>query len=66
MYPTLGDKCLKNRLMQPSQDQIMHYKIFATYIFMAISQTTVLFPEMADYISDAKNSICGFINLDEP
>ena len=66
MYPTLGYQCLKNRFMQPTDDQVVHYKLFATYVFMGVSQTTVLFPEMADYISDTDNRICGFINLDEP
>jgi hypothetical protein len=66
MYPTLGYERLKNRFMRPTGDQVIHYKLFATYIFMGISQTTVLFPEMADYISDSENRIYGFINLDEP
>lgn len=66
MCPTLGSECLKNRLVRPNSDQLIHYKLFATYIFMGISQTTILFPEMADYISDAEGRISGFIHLDEP
>ncbi|WP_449416604.1 DUF6602 domain-containing protein [Phormidium nigroviride] len=57
---------LKNRLMKPDSNDVIHYKLFATYIFMGISQTTILFPEMADYISDNNGRIHGFINLDEP
>lgn len=66
MYPTLGYECLKNRLVKPSSNQLIHYKLFATYIFMGISRTTILFPEMADYISDAKGRISGLVYLDEP
>jgi hypothetical protein len=66
MYSTLGDKCLKNRLMKPIDNQVMHYKLFATYVFMGVSQTTVLFPDIADYITDPDYRIYGFINLDEP
>ena len=67
MYPTLGGyKCLKNRFMQPTDDGVMHYKLFATYLFMGVSQTTVLFPEMADYISDTDNRIFGYRHQDEP
>jgi hypothetical protein len=67
MYPTLrGYECLKNRFMKPTDDPVVHYKLFATYLFMGVSRTTVLFPDMADYISDTDYRIWGFINLDEP
>jgi hypothetical protein len=51
MYPIINDISLKNRLVAPDQDKDIHFKMFASYLFMATTSSTVLFPEMADYMS---------------
>jgi hypothetical protein len=65
MYPSTGQKDLKNRFLKPSDDELIHYKLFATYVAIGIAHTTIFFPEMANYISDEKGRIHGFNLCDE-
>jgi hypothetical protein len=42
---------LKNYVIIPDKEwELAHFRLFATYIFMATSAATILFPEMTDYM----------------
>lgn len=44
-------KCnLKNRLTYAGENQYVHFKLFASYIFMLTTSKTLLYPEFSDYI----------------
>ncbi|TDX48378.1 DUF6602 domain-containing protein [Orenia marismortui] len=61
MYPFIGGSFLKNRFIQPNQNIYCHFKYFASYLFLATSSGTLLYPEITDYMG----STAGGTNFDE-
>ncbi len=61
MYPVFRGKELKNRFAKPETNKLVHYKLFASYMFLGTSSTTILYPEMTDYMG----SITGGSNINE-
>lgn len=57
MYPFVNNMSLKNRLVAPAEDQDIHFRFFASYLFMATTASTVLFPDMVDYMSPTSGGI---------
>lgn len=51
-YPIIGGKPLNNRFIKPNENKLIHFKYFCSYFFMGITSTTVLYPEMTEYIGD--------------
>ncbi len=62
MYPIHKGKELKTRIVTPGEDPDIHIKYFAVYIFLGTSSTTILYPDMADYLSE----FSGGFNLNQP
>lgn len=60
MYPVCGS-LLKNRFIQPGQNQYCHFKYFASYLFLGTSSGTLLYPEITDYMG----SVSGGYNYNE-
>jgi hypothetical protein len=50
MFPNMNGKSLRNRLIIPSDDPALHFKYFASYFFIGTNGTSILFPEMVDYL----------------
>jgi hypothetical protein len=61
MYPHQHESKLKNRFTEVGKNKYLHYKFFCSYLFMGTSSTTILYPEMKNYIG----SIEGGMNYDE-
>lgn len=49
-YPKLGTVDLKHRFTWPGTNAYVHFKLFASYIFMLTSNKTLLYPEFSDYM----------------
>ena len=60
MYPKVGND-LKNRFTYPRENSYVHFKFFASYLFMGTSSSTILYPEITDYMG----SINGGEKVDE-
>ncbi|MDO9325470.1 MAG: hypothetical protein Q7T80_10995 [Methanoregula sp.] len=60
MYPMHRGKQLKNRIII-SDAKIQYFKMFASYFFIGTSGTTILYPDISDYMGD----ISGGFNIDE-
>jgi hypothetical protein len=50
MYPIIKNKSCKNRLVVSGENKYTPFKLFASYTFLATSSTTVLYPEVTDYM----------------
>jgi len=52
MYPSVPSYPVKSRFLKanPSPNDPLHFHYFCSYVFLATSSTTVLFPEMATYM----------------
>ena len=50
MYPVMGNTKLKNRFAEPGENQYVHLKQFASYLFMGTTSATILYPEISDYM----------------
>ncbi len=60
MYPFHRNKQLRNRMVT-SDDKMGYFKMFASYFFLGTSSTTILYPEISDYMG----SIVGGMNINE-
>lgn len=49
-YPRIGGVNLKHRFTWPEGNQYVHFKLFATYMFMLTCNKTLLYPEFSDYM----------------
>lgn len=49
-YPRLKDVDLKHRFTWPETNAYVHFKLFASYMFMLTSSKTLLYPEFSDYM----------------
>lgn len=55
-------KCnLKHRFTYPGDNQYVHFKFFASYIFMVTASKTLLYPEFSDYMG----SVTGGFKRDQ-
>jgi hypothetical protein len=55
---TLSQKeALKNRLVTPKQSESTHIKLFCSYIFLLSSSTTIIYPEVTNYMSIGETDI---------
>lgn len=61
-YPRLGNVDLKHRFTWPGTNAHVHFKLFASYMFMLTSNKTLLYPEFSDYIG----TIEGGYKRDQP
>ena len=61
-YPRLGNIDLKHRFTWPGANKYVHFKLFATYMFMLTSNKTLLYPEFSDYMG----TIEGGYKRDQP
>lgn len=61
MYPVMGNTKLKNRFVEPGENQYVHLKQFASYLFMGTTSATILYPKLSDYMG----TIAGGYNYDE-
>lgn len=59
MYPLLG---VKNRFTYPTENPYVHFKLFASYLFMGTTNVTILYPEFTDYMG----TIEGGFKINEP
>ncbi|WP_429066348.1 DUF6602 domain-containing protein [Aeromonas bestiarum] len=48
---------LKNRFIMPEDDNFSHIKLFCSYMFLLSSSTTILHPEVTDYMCIGKNAL---------
>jgi hypothetical protein len=63
MYPVMNSIPLKNRLRASTEEEpYTSYTFFASYIFMATSITTILYPEITDYMGVS----FGGLEMNEP
>jgi hypothetical protein len=60
MYPMHRGKQLKTRIVI-SDNKIIFFKMFASYFFIGTSGTTILYPEITDYMGE----ITGGFNINE-
>ena len=51
----VGQKYLKNRFVKPIEGVQSHIRLFCSYIFMLVSSTTILYPEMSEYINHSSD-----------
>ncbi|MCC7681066.1 DUF6602 domain-containing protein [Janthinobacterium sp. FW305-128] len=61
MYPPSRYIPSKNRLLTPGDNEAIHFHYFVSYMFMSTTSTTILFPEMTEYMP----SLVGGFNCDE-
>ena len=61
MYPVMCNTKLKNRFVEPGENQYVHLKQFASYLFMGTTSATILYPKLSDYMG----TIAGGYNYDE-
>lgn len=61
MYPSTPNIPAKNRFVQPQDNLMLHFYLFFSYMNILASSTTILFPEMKEYMP----SIAGGFNHDE-
>lgn len=57
MYPSVNNVNLKNRFICPNENPDAHFKYFASYLFMGTSSTTILYPEISDYMGSTSGAI---------
>lgn len=61
MYPTNANRRVKNRFISPDKNTSLHFHYFCSYMYQAITSTTILFPEMTEYMPQ----LVGGLNYDE-
>ncbi|HNO24668.1 MAG TPA: hypothetical protein PKK94_16945, partial [Leptospiraceae bacterium] len=61
MYPFHNNAKLLNRIVKPESDKYCFLKLFSSYMFLGTSSTTILYPELSQYMG----SISGGLNIDE-
>src|SRR5436190_1821650 len=61
MYPVFKGKALHNRRTYPTTNPYVHLKLFCSYLFLMTSSTTILYPDITDYMG----SMEGGLKLDE-
>lgn len=49
-YPRIGGVDLKHRFTWPGTNSYVHFKLFATYMFMLTASKTLFFPEFSNYM----------------
>jgi len=50
MYPSTDRYPVKNRFIQPTENPIIHFHFFCSYIYLATTSATILFPDMTAYM----------------
>ena len=60
MYPQIVNN-LKNRFTYPTENPYVHFKVFASYLFMGTSNSTILYPEITNYMGN----VSGAEHIDE-
>lgn len=61
MYPNHPKGGIKNRFVSPGANPNLHFYLFCTYMYLATSSTTILYPEMTAYMP----ALSGGITRDE-
>lgn len=56
-YSRLNKKNLKYRFTKPSTNNHIHFKLFASYMFMTTTSKTLLYPEITDYMGSIQGGI---------
>jgi len=56
MYPFIRTN-LKNRWIKPNLNSNEFLKIFSSYLFLGTTCTTILYPELTDYIGTCSEDI---------
>jgi len=56
MYPMHREKILKNRIIT-AEDKNIYFKIFTSYFFLATSSTTLLYPELSNYMGTIQRGL---------
>lgn len=56
-YPRLRGSNLPHRFVYPGDDEDIHLKYFATYLFMLTASKTKLYPEITDYLMSGTGGI---------
>lgn len=54
-YPRLNNLDLKHRFVWPGSNVYVHFRLFASYMFMLTSNKTLLYPEVSDYMGTIEN-----------
>lgn len=60
-YPRLGGNDLKNRFTFPDTNKYLHFKFFASYMFMITTSKTLFYPDLTDYMG----SVLGGFNMNQ-
>jgi len=61
MYPSTANWPVKNRFVQPNGNEALHFYFFCSYMYLATTSATILFPEMTAYMPP----LIGHLNHDE-
>jgi hypothetical protein len=61
MYPPTNRAPAKNRFHAPNENRNLHFHLFCSYMFLATSSTTILYPEITHYMPP----LAGGYNYDE-
>lgn len=61
MYPKIDGSNLKNRFTKQIDNPYIHFKLFLSCLFLGTSSSTILYPEISDYIG----TIEGGVNFNE-
>lgn len=61
MYPPTKKSPAKNRFLTPVDNKNLHFHLFCSYMFLAASSTTVLYPEITTYMP----TLTGGLNYDQ-
>lgn len=57
MYPKWRGANLKNRFIYPDSNKYVHFKYFASYLFLGTTSATVLYPEFTDYMGNTRGGM---------
>ncbi|MBF8669580.1 hypothetical protein IR012_08360 [Pseudomonas putida] len=61
MYPPTHKSPAKNRFLAPNENKNLHLHLFCSYMFLATSSATILYPEITKYMPP----LAGGLNYDE-
>lgn len=50
MYPPTNRTPAKNRFLLPNENKNLHFHLFCSFMFLATSSTTILYPEINEYM----------------
>lgn len=56
-YPTFGDTALQGAMYDKETSENDYFRIFAHHLFMTVSNVTILFPDIADYMVYPPNPV---------